>query len=156
MNGNLISIDVGLANGFAVLTSDGDLLLVSEFPVAGEKANRRLLLAELPDLVHQFHIGEAVVEDAMPVRGQGLASSFRYGRAAGAIEGALSALRIPTRFVRPAVWKRAFGVGRTKENMRALAAQRWPAHQAAFKRSKDEHHAEAALLGAWFIKRGLR
>jgi crossover junction endodeoxyribonuclease RuvC len=148
----LLAVDVGLANGFAVLSDAGDLLIASEFPILGEGANRRLGLAKLGELITQFHVDRAVVEDAFPMPKQGVSSVFRYARAAGSIEGAVTALQLPVTFVRPAVWKRNLGVNAGKAGMRALACQAWPQHQHLFERVKDEHRAEAALLGLWHLR----
>lgn len=147
----LLAIDPGLNNGFAVVTDGGELLIASEFPVAGLKANKRLMLAGLADMIGQFQITRAVMEDVGAMPKQGVMSTFRFGRAAGQVEGALMALKIPLQFVRPSVWKRAYGVGADKDNMRALAMQRWPHHQDRFKLVKDQHRAEAAMLGLYHL-----
>jgi crossover junction endodeoxyribonuclease RuvC len=153
----LFTVDPGLEGAFAVLDEDGALLATGEFPVVGTGANRRLALAGFADLVAQFRVDRALVEDGQPMPRQGVSSVYRYGRAAGAVEGALSALKIGTEFVRPSVWKRTFGsAAADKGNMRALAAQKWPSMQDRFVRVKDHHRAEAALMGAWFITRSGR
>jgi crossover junction endodeoxyribonuclease RuvC len=126
------------------------LLLASEFPVVGEKANRRLDLGSVADLIQQFRITHAVIEDVSAMKGQGVTSSFRFGRAAGAVEGGLSALKVPTTFVRPAIWKRDFGVkAKHVEDIRALAIQTWPDQAHRFSRRLDHNRAEAALIALW-------
>jgi Holliday junction resolvasome RuvABC endonuclease subunit len=150
----LLAIDPGLENGFAVLDKDtSDLVLASEIPTLGEGHARRLGLARFKELIIQFHVDEAVIEDVSAMPKQGVSSSFRFGRATGQMEGALMALQIPTHFVRPALWKRAYGVGASKNRMRALAAQTFPRHQARFERVRDTHRAEAAMMGVWFLGR---
>ena len=138
-----------------MLDLEGRLQAVGEFPTFGAGAAHRLGLAGLPDLIAHHRIDRAIVEDAQSMPRQGTASTFRYGRAVGAVEGALTALQVPIAFIRPAVWKRHFALGAgDKGKARALAAQRWPTHEAAFTRVKDQHRAEAALLGVFYLERG--
>lgn len=149
----LLAVDPGLDNAFAVLRFDGSLELVSEFPAVGEKSDKRLVLGGLPDLINQFNIKHAVVENVGSMPKQGIASSFRFGRAAGAIEGALAAARIPLDLVRPPVWKRYFGTDASGNAMRELAVRQWPKHTERFKLVKHHNRAEAALLGLWWVRK---
>jgi len=150
----LLAIDPGLSNGVAILDQHADILLATEIVPIGEGARKRLPLAGLVDLIEQYGVTHAVVEDVSAMPRQGISSSFRFGRATGSLEGVLSALKIPTAFVRPAIWKKPLGIaGATKEGARCLALQRWPAAAHFFPRKKDHNRAEAALLGAYFVER---
>lgn len=149
----VLAIDPGLSNGIAVLDLERRLLLATEIPVIGEGANRRLNMTSFADIITQFHIDHAVIEDVSAMPKQGVSSTFRFGRAAGAVEGALAALKVPTTFVRPAIWKRDIGAkAKQVENVRALAIQTWPDQAHRFARSKDHNRAEAALIGLWFLQ----
>lgn len=149
----ILAIDPGLNNGIAVLDVERRLLLATEIPVIGEAANKRLNLASFADILAQFHVGHAVIEDVSAMPRQGVSSMFRFGRAAGAVEGGLAALKLPTTFVRPAVWKRAIGAkAKRDEDVRALAIQTWPDMAHRFARKCDHNRAEAALIGLWFLQ----
>jgi len=50
---------------------------------------------------------------------QGVASAFKYGRAAGTIEAVIACLGIPTVLVEPSKWKRAFHLNSDKEASRS-------------------------------------
>jgi hypothetical protein len=153
----VLAIDPGLSNGLAVLDQRVDLLFATEIEPIGEGARKRLPLAGLVDLIEKYGVTHAVVEDVSAMPNQGVSSSFRFGRATGSFEGVLSALKIPTTFIRPAVWKKPLGAaGATKEGARCLAARRWPAAAHFFPRKKDHNIAEAALLGAYYVERQLR
>jgi crossover junction endodeoxyribonuclease RuvC len=150
----LLAVDPGINNGFAVFDGEQKLLLASEFPIAGEGAGRRLLLGGLRDLIAKFSVTSCILEDGQAMPRQGVSSVYRYARACGQIEGALNALGVAVTFVRPAVWKKHYGTAAgSKNGMRALAAQRWPEHQDRFVLVKHEHRAEAALLGAWWLRK---
>jgi hypothetical protein len=150
----ILAIDPGLSNGVAVLDQHADLLFATEIAPIGEGARKRLPLAGLVDLIEQYGVTCAVVEDVSAMPRQGVSSSFRFGRATGSFEGVLSALKIPTTFIRPVVWKKPLGAaGATKEGARCLALQRWPTAAHFFPRKKDHNRAEAALLGAYYVER---
>lgn len=150
---SILAIDPGLNNGIAVLDLERRLMLATEIPVIGEGANKRLNLASFADILVQFHVGHAVIEDVSAMPKQGVSSMFRFGRAAGSVEGALSALKIPTTYVRPAIWKRDIGAkAKQAEDVRALAIQTWPDMAHRFARKLDHNRAEAALIGLWFLQ----
>ena len=108
-------------------------------------------------MIEQYGVTHAVVEDFSAMPGQGVSSSFRFARATGSFEGVLSALKIPTTFIRAAVWKKPLGIaGVTKEGARCLALQRWPAAAHFFPLKRHHNRAEAALLGAYYVERQLR
>lgn len=150
---SILAIDPGLNNGIAVLDIERRLLLATEIPAIGDGANKRLNLASFADIIAQLHVGHAVIEDVSAMPNQGVSSTFRFGRAAGAVEGALAALKLPTAFVRPVVWKRAIGAkAKRDEDVRALAIQTWPDQAHRFARKCDHNRAEAALIGLWFLQ----
>jgi crossover junction endodeoxyribonuclease RuvC len=148
----LLAIDPGLHGGLAVLDQDGRLLLCEDLPAVGTGASVRVDAAELGRLLRPYlaDLKLAVIEQAAAMPKQGVASTFRYGRAVGAIEGALGALAVPLELVPPSRWKRDLGVS-SKEESRAMAARLWPS--VSFAKVKDEHRAEAALIARWRLTR---
>src|SRR6516225_10526333 len=116
----VLAVDPGLANGLAVLNLHADLLFATEIEPIGEGARKRLPLASLVDLIEQYGVTHAVVEDVSAMPKQGISSSFRFGRATGSFEGVLSALKIPTTFIRPAVWKKPLGIAAATKEGRAV------------------------------------
>ena len=92
---------------------------------------------------------------AMP--GQGVSSSFNFGRSRGVVEGILASYHIPVSFITPAIWKKLIGIpaGSSKDVSRSRAIARWPTQADAFKLKKWEGRAEAALIGvAGLIRSG--
>jgi hypothetical protein len=119
----------------------------------GEGAHKRFPLANLVELVERYCVTTAVAESVRAMPQQGISSSVRFGRATGSIEGALSALKVATVFIRPATWKQPLGIAdASNEGACALALQRWPAATHFFPRKKDHNLAEAALLGAFYVE----
>lgn len=151
----ILAVDPGINNGVAVLHEDRRLLMASEIPHIGEGANKRLNLASFADVITGFRVTHAVMEDVGAMPGQGVSSTFRFGRATGALEGAIQALRVPITFVRPAQWKKDIGAkAKADEDIRALAIQTWPDMAHRFGRKLDHNRAEAALIALWYLQFG--
>ena len=75
---------------------------------------------------------------------------FKYGRAVGAIEAAITLSGIPVTIVEPSMWKRFWRLpGKDKESSRQQALQLFPAAHAALARKKDHGRAEASLIALY-------
>jgi len=96
------------------------------------------------------HIALCVVERVGAMPGQGVASTFRFGRGAGVVDGVLGALGAPFQYVAPGVWKRHFGLlKKPKDASRLMALERFPNCANELKRKRDHGRAEALLIAAW-------
>ena len=80
--------------------------------------------------------------------GQGMASSFAFGRAVGGVEAVLAALGPPVTHVTPAAWKKRAGLTSAKADSLALARLRFGARE-EFRLKRHEGRAEAALLALY-------
>ena len=88
------------------------------------------------------------VEEVHSMPGQGVASTFKFGKGYGEILGVLATLGLGYRAISPAVWKRAMGlVGKDKGESRRRAQALFPA--AVLDRVKDHGRAEALLLAEY-------
>lgn len=139
----ILGIDPGISGAWALLADDGAMTAGDLPTVAGGidvPTFARLVRAATP--------ARAIVEDVHSMPKQGVASTFKFGCAHGAVLGALLALGIPVEMVAPGRWKRSFRLGADKEASRALALRTWPAAD-CFGRKKDHGRAEAALIALW-------
>lgn len=74
------------------------------------------------------------IEDVHSMPGQGVASSFKFGRGFGNLEALVIALRYKLIYVRPQVWQKALGLlskkgeskTQHKNRIKAFAQQRYP------------------------------
>ena len=79
---------------------------------------------------------------------QGIASSGKFMRAAGAIEATAALTGSPMILVTPQRWKRHHGlIGTEKKASLELARQRWP--DAPLKLVKHHGRADALLMAQW-------
>ena len=81
---------------------------------------------------------------------QGASSGFKYGRAVGAIEAAITLCAIPVEIVEPSVWKRFWKLpGKDKESGRQKALQLFLAAHGMLARRRDHNRAESALIALY-------
>jgi len=92
----------------------------------------------------QAHV---TLEEAQAMPGQGVRSMFTCGVGFGVWLALLAALALPHTRVRPAIWKKALGLGKDKEAARLRAMQLFPT--ADLRRKRDHGRAEALLLAYW-------
>ena len=93
-----------------------------------------------------------MLEESQAMPGQSTRGMFTLGVGFGAWLGVLAALALPHTRVRPAIWKRALGLGKDKEQARLRAMQLFPI---ADLRLKKHHGRSEALLLAWHGWRSL-
>lgn len=91
----------------------------------------------------------AVIEQVHSMPGQGIASTFSFGRSTGQLEGLIAASFIPFFSVSPQAWKKAFKLTSSKTESLELAVKLFPDDVTRFSRVKDHNRAEAALLAAY-------
>jgi len=112
------------------LAHDGALVALHDTPVLTLSTSRGtrqeydvpglvVLLAPYAGL--QAHV---LLEESQAMPGQGARSMFTVGVGFGLWLGLLAALHMPYTRVRPATWKRAFGLGKDKEAARLLRKSR--------------------------------
>ena len=142
-------IDPGLSGAVAFLRPDAshpaNRLVVFDAPLVGGEfdgvAFARLLAERLPDLV--------IIEHAFSRPGQGVSSTFKFGRTFGQALGVIQALGVPYELVSPAVWKRHFKItpNSPKDVSRLVCKRLYPSADIPLKK----HHGRAdAILIAHF------
>jgi crossover junction endodeoxyribonuclease RuvC len=140
-----IGLDPGSSSGaWAVINADGQYIGCGDLPVKDGRIDAidlyRLLRTEIP--VH------VAVEDVHTMPGQGIASSGKFMRAAGAIEAVAAIIADSVTLVRPQVWKKYHGlIGMEKKASLDLARYLWP--DAPLKLAKHHGRADALLMALW-------
>ena len=90
---------------------------------------------------------EICMEAVHSMPGQGVSSSFQFGRAVGVISAVCELTRYPVHLVTPQKWKKALKLDSDKNKSLELARELWPL--APLKRKKDNGRAEALLLAEY-------
>ena len=148
-----IGLDPGAVSGaWGVINHHGDYVASGGIPNEGGRIKALRLRDQLG---HVIGSNDAifVVEDVHSMPGQGVASTFTFARAVGAIEAVTELFRDPWFIVRPQRWKADMGVTSDKNTSLELARQLWKT--APLTRKKDHGVAEALLLAEWLRRQEL-
>ena len=113
-----IGIDPGKKGGFAVLI-DGKVWVAKAWDDD-----------EFVDTMRQVSqmrtVARAAVEKVGAMPGQGLVSTFSFGKSAGFIEGTRAAFDIPYQLISPQKWKAEFGLNSDKEKSIIVCKRLFP------------------------------
>jgi crossover junction endodeoxyribonuclease RuvC len=137
-------IDPGLSGAVAFIRPDAahpaNRLAVFDAPLVGGEfdgvAFAKLLAERLPDLV--------AIEHAFSRPGQGVASTFKFGKTFGQALGVIQAMGIPYELVSPTVWKKHFKISANspKDASRLVCRRLYPGADIPLKR----HHGRADAI----------
>lgn len=145
----ICGIDPGQSGALAFFwPASPHMISAVDMPVADGQVDG----ASLADSIRMMTPDVVVVETAHSMPGQGVSSTFKFGRSFGIAIGVVQGLQIPLHFVGAGRWKKHFHLSSDKEASRALALRLWPHDAHQFRRKKDEARAEAALIAKYFAE----
>jgi crossover junction endodeoxyribonuclease RuvC len=145
----VLGVDPGLSGALALVDPAGPALVdVLDMPLVRFGKAAIVDGAALLDWLDGRAIAAIVIEAVASRPGQGVASSFAFGRAVGGVEAVLAALGPPVTHVTPQQWKRRAGLAGAKADSLALARLRFGARD-EFRLEKHEGRAEAALIALY-------
>lgn len=166
----ICGIDPGKAGGLAIIYRDHNGFLELEcgmmMPVVEVKGNVTVDGGAIIRALNTYNVNQTVIEYVNSFPGQGVASSFQFGRMFGAVEGAVRTAEFPV-YVTPSVWKKEIGLPKQKKGMEKNKAQTLAKQQAKdmatalfgeeaaedyWSLAGDDGIAEAALIAAWYIQ----
>jgi len=143
----ILGVDPGLVSGaWGLIDHHGAFRACGPIPSADRRITVRRWREDLLQAVGREDC-IAALESVHSMPGQGVASTFAFGRAVGAIQGLLDLLPWPATLAEPRVWKRTMGLTADKSSSLLAARSLWP--EAPLKRVKDHGAAEALLLAEW-------
>ena len=154
----IIGIDPGIS-GAICFFEDGQVKEVIEMPVMAEgKKNKRQvngpqIYNEISKRINKFSKKDVIVviEKVSAMPGQGVTSMFNFGQSFGVIKGICSAMQLSMFFIRPAKWKKYFGLIKTeKDASRTKVIEIFPYISAQLSKKKDSNKADAVLIASFF------
>ena len=141
-----LGLDPGISGAIAFYRPDDpSQVVVADLPVVAGVIDGRNLAAMIRSLAPD----SAVIENVHSMPKQGVASTFKFGRAFGTAIGILECLGLPIAYVSPTTWKRHYRLDSDAEKSRRAALNLFPASAGQFARKKDHNRAEAALLALY-------
>ena len=123
----ILGVDPGLSGALFFLDpghpSTGEVVdIPTHVLTRGGKKKREIDVAQLIHVLALRRITHAFVEQVGAMPGQGVSSTFAFGKGYGVILGVLAARSIPLSLIPPVRWKREMRVLKDKDGARARAS----------------------------------
>ena len=156
----IIGIDPGIS-GSICFFENGKIIDVVEMPTMteGKKNKRQVNGAQVYNEIlkrinkSEKHNVRVVIEQVSAMPGQGVTSMFNFGQSFGILKGLCSAMQLPMYFVRPAKWKKYFGlINSEKDASRTRAIEIFPYFSSQLSRKKDSNKADAILIASFYYE----
>lgn len=150
----VLGVDPGQTGGLAIVHL-GRLVKGTRMPVVKVRGKAQVDARAISDWwgdgLVPFDV--AVIEAVHAMPGQGVSSSFQFGRMLGGIEALVFSVGKPVHYVTPASWKKAMGLSRDKQaSIDAAKIMFGSAADDLIKYKADEGVAEAALIAAYWTR----
>ena len=156
----IIGIDPGIS-GSICFFEDGKILDVLEMPTMtdGKKNKKQVNGAQIYNEISTKIRGiekqnlRVIIEQVSAMPGQGVTSMFNFGQSFGILKGICSAMQLPMYFVRPAKWKKYFGLIKSeKDASRTKAIEMFPYFSSQLSKKKDSNKADAMLIASFYYE----
>ena len=156
----IIGIDPGIS-GSICFFEDGKILDVFEMPtMADGKKNKKQvngaqIYNEISTKIRSIEKQNlrVIIEQVSAMPGQGVTSMFNFGQSFGILKGICSAMQLPMYFVRPAKWKKYFGLIKSeKDASRTKAIEMFPYFSSQLSKKKDSNKADAILIASFYYE----
>ena len=156
----IIGIDPGIS-GSICFFENGKIIDVIEMPTMteGKKNKRQVNGAQVYNEIlkrinkSEKHNVRVVIEQVSAMPGQGVTSMFNFGQSFGILKGICSAMQLPLYFVRPAKWKKYFGlINSEKDASRTKAIEMFPYYSSNLSKKKDSNKADAILIASFYYE----
>lgn len=145
-----IGVDPGQTGGIAYIDGDGSLLDVVPMPVFDKEVSASQLAQILKVWLSrdsEYGTFTVAIEQVGSMPGQGVSSTFKFGKSFGIALGVIGALGVPMVRIRPQAWKKEMGLsGKEKAAALGLANELWPSHGVHWALKKNDGLADAALI----------
>ena len=156
----IIGIDPGIS-GSICFFEDGKILEVIEMPTMtdGKKNKKQVNGAQIyNEVLKKINNNlrqdiRVVIEQVSAMPGQGVTSMFNFGQSFGILKGICSAMQLPMFFVRPAKWKKYFGlINSEKDASRTRVIEMFPYFSSNLSKKKDSNKADAILIATFYYE----
>ena len=154
----IIGIDPGIS-GAICFFEEGQIKEIIDMPtMADGKKNKRQINGpqtynEIYSRIKNVSKNDitVVIEQVSAMPGQGVTSMFNFGQSFGVLKGICSGMQLSMQFVRPAKWKKYFGLIKAeKDASRTKVIEIFPYISSKLSRKKDSNKADAILIASFF------
>ena len=154
----IIGIDPGIS-GSICFFENGKITEVLEMPTMtdGKKHKRQVNGAQIyNEILKRINKNDkqnvrVIIEQVSAMPGQGVTSMFNFGQSFGILKGICSAMQLPMYFVRPAKWKKYYGlINSEKDASRKREIEMFPYFSSQLSKKKDSNKADAILIASFY------
>ena len=151
----IIGIDPGIHGAIALVEhcADNRLRVVAsrDLPLVLVNQKHELMLAGIVAIVAEYDAllqdkPHVLIERVHAAPGQGVSSMFRFGYAAGALAGIVTALGHTVDYITPQAWQKRTHTAANPDAARLRASEIYPDAANLFVRKQDHNRAAAALI----------
>lgn len=146
-------VDPGASGAVAFFHTEQGHITVIDIPVGqvlrNGKARTEISPSLLARIMQAWTPAKVFVERVGAMPGQGVSSTYQFGRGVGMVEGIVAALGYPITYVAPARWQKDLNCRGGKDGNRLRACELFPAFDHNFKLKKHDGRADAALIAYW-------
>ena len=156
----IIGIDPGIS-GSICFFENGRITEVLEMPTMtdGKKNKRQVNGAQIyNEILKRINKNDkqnvrVIIEQVSAMPGQGVTSMFNFGQSFGILKGICAAMQLPMYFIRPAKWKKYFGLIKSeKDASRTKAIEMFPYFSSQLSKKKDSNKADAILIASFYYE----
>lgn len=151
----IIGIDPGCSGAIVVMMTDGTYVAHMEMPTFKVGASSRVNSAAIAAFLREGNrvYTHAFIERVGSMPGQGVASMFTFGHAAGLVEGVVAGAGIPFTLITPQAWKKWTGlIGKDKDAARSRAIQLYPNLRVLDQKGRGQAVADAILIARYGVE----
>ena len=154
----IIGIDPGISGAICFFLN-GEVIDIIDMPSMAEgkknkkQINSQQVFNEISERIKNFSKKEiiVVIEQVSAMPGQGVTSMFNFGQSFGVLKGICSAMQLSMYFVRPAKWKKYYGLIKTeKDASRTKVIEIFPYISSKLSKKKYSNKADAVLISNFF------
>ena len=154
----IIGIDPGISGAICFFENNSVVEVIDMPTMAEGKKNKRQvngaqIYNEISSRIKNYNNKDikVVIEQVSAMPGQGVTSMFNFGQSFGVLKGICSAMQLSMFFIRPAKWKKYFGLIKTeKDASRTKVIEIFPYISSELSRKKDSNKADAVLIASFF------
>ena len=147
----VLGADPGMTGALSLIDQHGNLITTADITSTDGRVNVGELRDNIAAMMDIYGVDMAVVENVASMPKQGVSTTFKFGRAAGHLEGMLSGLQIPIALIPPSQWKAKLHMaGKDKDYPRVWCQRRWPTVTDFKAKGTGQARADAACIAlAW-------
>ena len=154
----IIGIDPGISGALCFM-EQGKIVDVIDMPsmADGKKNKKQVNGSQVFNEISRHVKGKnlenikVIIEHVSAMPGQGVTSMFNFGQSFGVLKGICSAMQLSMYFVRPAKWKKYYGLIKTeKDASRTKVIEIFPYISNKLSKKKDSNKADAILIANFF------